>query len=196
MTPLRCEGTGQAICLRPDRPAHRSGLAAALYAKADTLASADKNAEALDIFRAIVRDYPGTDAAVKAEKRVPDALLARRQSPRGPRGTRAGRGHAGIAGEGVSRFAGRRRRAPGASGAPRQAGGRFLKLQPERAMAFFGKSSPRRPRRRMPRRRASCSWARCSSAPTSAAGSSSSRTKPPTSARRGNWTPRSKSAPG
>ena len=51
-------------------------IAAALFAKGANLAALAKPAEALEVFRSIVRDYPATESAVRAGRRVPDMILA------------------------------------------------------------------------------------------------------------------------
>jgi len=51
-------------------------IAAALFAKGADLAALSKPAEALDVFRSIVRDYPGAPSAMSAGRRVPDMILA------------------------------------------------------------------------------------------------------------------------
>jgi formylglycine-generating enzyme required for sulfatase activity/TolA-binding protein len=51
-------------------------IAAALFAKGADLAALSKPAEALDVFRSIVRDYPATPSAMSAGRRVPDMILA------------------------------------------------------------------------------------------------------------------------
>ena len=51
-------------------------IAAALFVKGADLAALAKPAEALEVFRSIVRDYPATESAMRAGRRVPDMILA------------------------------------------------------------------------------------------------------------------------
>ena len=51
-------------------------IAAALFAKGADLAALAKPAETLEVFRSILRDYPVTDSAMRAGRRVPDMILA------------------------------------------------------------------------------------------------------------------------
>ena len=51
-------------------------IAAAIFAKGADLAAHAKPAEALEVYRSILRDYPTTDSAMRAGRRVPDMILA------------------------------------------------------------------------------------------------------------------------
>ncbi len=51
-------------------------IAGAMLLKGADLAANAKPAEALEVYRSILRDYPTTDSAMRAGRRVPDMILA------------------------------------------------------------------------------------------------------------------------